>query len=633
MSHFMNSANLRVYKNRTKIDYMYVPIQNIDVGFFRRRRYSAFLLRVSITATTSQLLQKFHNRPSIRQPVPVMSWNFFNRSYSRQSWWSDIWDPIANDNRQDIRHGYTIPQKSLRTQIRQDIVKAYAPSQERRQIKTRQYTPNVYISPQRRRQTNIRQDIVKAYAPSQKRRQKKKRPESRRTIPRLPVDKDPISKDYHDQRHSDYRLSSGYDHDEDYYNRPEPRRTILRFDRDPIRNLSTSYNRPHSRWTKQCELFNEDPISNMRTETKEKHIPQQKVQNMVTNPIRDLPPLTAKVHDSIFRKKVLRINHIGIWRFGENDFFTSVSKTWNVAQCIKHVKDFLRLRCDVDLWVKNQCTFLEKEKSLSDYAGLTKLFVVQRPKGRDPGARYKSQEPDVTDPYWEGDCVSMSCGHAVVPENLFEYYWHAIKSGNIEVKCPYVPDGNNKRCEGIWELNEVSVLACLTADERLLFLNVLFTNWLDRNKNVYLCPQCDEAIIATCQNYFMCYYCGQRDENNTFCRRCLQLVIPPWMMCKNSECQKSLEQTKSLLSTCQERIIVNVRGCPVVRACPKCQCIIEFDDSDLCKHMTCPNRTCRTRFCFICLSIQNNTRHWPCGSAFAPCTPAPRQKVNIHLPL
>ncbi|XP_069101834.1 uncharacterized protein [Argopecten irradians] len=474
------------------------------------------------------------------------------------------------------------------------------------------------------------------------------RPESRDIIPWLRIARNPISNDYHEQNHSDYELTSDYDHDKQYYfrqdtpqpytppqrgrktnNRAESRQTIpgLRVDRDPISNNQLETQQPML-----SKRRVKNPVSNMHSDAKQTHSPQQKVQSLIINPVRDLPPLTSKVHDSIFRKKLLRINHIGIWRFGENDFFTSVSKTWNVAQCIKHVKDSLRLRCDVDLWVKNQCTFLEKGKSISNYGGLTKLFVVQRPKKRDPGARYKSQEPDVTDPFWEGDCVSMSCGHAVVPENLFNYYWNAIKSGNIEVKCPYVPDGNSKCCEGIWEFKEVSVLACLSADERLLFLSVLFTNWLEKNKSAYLCPQCDEAIIATCQNYFMCYFCGQRGDNNTFCRRCLQLVNPPWMMCKNSECQKSLNQTKSLLTTCQERIIVNVRGCPVVRACPKCQCIIEFDDSDLCKHMTCPNRTCRTRFCFICLSIQNNTGHWPCGSAFAPCTPAPRQKVNIHLP-
>ncbi|XP_069102526.1 uncharacterized protein [Argopecten irradians] len=362
----------------------------------------------------------------------------------------------------------------------------------------------------------------------------------------------------------------------------------------------------------------------------EKQHPLKDFRHQQPTPPRNLPPLKSPYgrvsipNDSdsdIFPPKVLPINHIGVWRFGGNDFITTVSQMWSVSQCIMYVKVFLRYRGDIDLWITNQCTFLEKEKSLSDYAGLTKLFVVQRPKKRDPGARYKSQEPDVTDPYWEA------------PENLFNYYWHQIKNGNIDVRCPSISDGNNEDCKEIWEFKDVYRLACLSQDEMLLFLSVLFTNWLERNKNVYLCPQCGDASVASCRTYFMCHVCKDRGDDHIFCRICLMAIESPSMTCKNTECSKSRKWVRSLLRACERLEIVGVHDCPKVRACPKCQCIIEFDDSDRCKHMTCPNKTCRTRFCFICLSTPNNTGYWPCGSAFDPCTPAPSHKVNRNLPV
>lgn len=172
------------------------------------------------------------------------------------------------------------------------------------------------------------------------------------------------------------------------------------------------------------------------------------------------------------------------------------------------------------------------------------------------------------------------------------------------------------------------LLACLSSDERMLFLSVLFTNWLEKNKDVYLCPQCDEAVVRSCKEYFECYYCKKKGKSHSFCIRCLRVVRAPWMLCKNSECEKGIQQTRQLLSTCSNRVIIGMPGCPTVRACPVCQCIIEFGESDRCKHMICPNRTCRTRFCFICLSTRSLSGYFPCGGAFDKCYRAPRQKVH-----
>ncbi|XP_033731732.1 E3 ubiquitin-protein ligase RNF19B-like [Pecten maximus] len=222
----------------------------------------------------------------------------------------------------------------------------------------------------------------------------------------------------------------------------------------------------------------------------------------------------------------------------------------------------------------------------------------------------------------------MSCGHAVAPENLLNYYWQEIKSGRIEVRCPSLPDENNRDCKAEWEFKEVLRHARLSADERFLFLSVLFTNWLEKNKNAYICPRCDETVIASCpdRGYFDCYYCQRKGDRYSFCTRCSQPVIPLFG-CKNSDCEQGLRQLKSLLHTCHLITIVNVPGCPKVRACPKCHYIIKFDNNNLCKHMTCFNGTCETRFCFICLSTPSQSGYWPCGGAYDECPPAPRQKI------
>jgi len=63
---------------------------------------------------------------------------------------------------------------------------------------------------------------------------------------------------------------------------------------------------------------------------------------------------------------------------------------------------------------------------------------------------------------------------------------------------------------------------------------------------------------------------------------------------------------------------------PSIRACPKCETIIEH--SIACKHMTCSS--CKTDFCFRCLGIKPQGGQWPCGSYSFACEVKPKQVLQ-----
>ncbi|XP_021357815.1 E3 ubiquitin-protein ligase RNF19A-like [Mizuhopecten yessoensis] len=323
-------------------------------------------------------------------------------------------------------------------------------------------------------------------------------------------------------------------------------------------------------------------------------------------------------------------NCIGVWRFGEGDVFTSVPKTWSVAQCISSLRKKLKedgddTGQDLDLWVKNRCIILDKKKLLSDYPGLAKLYLIRRPESRDAPHRYRTSKRDVTDPYSDDTCVIMTCSHAISPDNLYAYAWNKINNGAIDVTCPAIPDVSrpSEQCAHLWNFKDISIRACLSNDEINLFLSKMFSNWLEKQKNVYLCPNCDEAQQDTCdRSVIKCRYC-----KHSFCVKCQGPVGFAQNICTNSECQQSLPNVRNLLRNCSMRTLVDVPNCPSVRACPVCSCVIEFDEEDSCKHMSCPRNTCQAKFCFICLKVKTDTYYWPCGGAYEQCDPAKRQIV------
>lgn len=229
----------------------------------------------------------------------------------------------------------------------------------------------------------------------------------------------------------------------------------------------------------------------------------------------------------------------------------------------------------------------------------------------------------------------MSCGHGITCDNLYEYCRRQIEMGNVEFFCPAVPDQErpSEQCGSKWNFLEVREKACLSEDESNLFEIMLSSNKIQRSKDIYQCPGCSKYIESICyrRGFVVCRTCEENyDFDFKFCAFCQR----KWMgsddskTCGHVDCKQDLKRLQKVLVSCPTKEIVGIRSCPTVRACPNCNFIVEHE-GDNCKHMDCPNKYCRTKFCFVCLQIKTDKYYWPesCGGAFIHCQLAPRQSV------
>lgn len=85
-------------------------------------------------------------------------------------------------------------------------------------------------------------------------------------------------------------------------------------------------------------------------------------------------------------------------------------------------------------------------------------------------------------------------------------------------------------------------------------------------------------------------------------------------------------QVQEILNNC-EKITVqysNVPNVPSLRLCPNCMLLIEH--AEQCKEVLCVS--CKTSFCFICLSVKPSHGKLACGGYNTPCNVAPIQKLS-----
>lgn len=228
--------------------------------------------------------------------------------------------------------------------------------------------------------------------------------------------------------------------------------------------------------------------------------------------------------------------------------------------------------------------------------------------------------------------VRFSLDLLSAPDNLYSYCWSELESRKAVFKCPAIND--SKKCNKKWKFCDIVRGACLSVDEVNLFSGFLNQNWFNLDKSIQLCPQCGEAIErSACKGNIMdCLYCRKAGNKSKFCFICTR----PWpkrstsTSCDNKECGSSASRMRSVLKKCKRVRIVNVKGCPSVRACPKCKSIVQFESvEESCKHIKCP--ACQADFCFICLKVKMPSRvYWPasCGGAFDKCDVAPVQKLE-----
>ena len=185
-------------------------------------------------------------------------------------------------------------------------------------------------------------------------------------------------------------------------------------------------------------------------------------------------------------------------------------------------------------------------------------------------------------------------------------------------------------CKQEWSYSLIRQVASLTESDLEYFDVQITTNRLQSAPGFQRCPGCmiwcyrevtNTAIneraqcpVCTVARYGVAYH---------FCWQCLQDWKGPidGMYCGNGTCILGSDPRIQYLASRPSKTIGKVPGCPTVRGCPKCGILLEHTDA--CKHMDC--KSCKHKFCFVCLKSPNAQGQWPCGSHQDVCTIAPCQ--------
>jgi hypothetical protein len=191
----------------------------------------------------------------------------------------------------------------------------------------------------------------------------------------------------------------------------------------------------------------------------------------------------------------------------------------------------------------------------------------------------------------------MSCGHAIDPNNLFNYMYYCVLKGLYEIKCPYIdPVDPNNRCSQIWSYQELRKMALLNSDEKDFFEIQMSENKIRAVEDISECKKCHYHIKRhPTTTRIICQSCLIDDiQPDIFCFVCKQ----PWqrrrkIQCSNSDCGKSIAMK---LKGVAKKIICG-ESVKSIQACPKCDTLLEHIGTEYCRTMRCP---CGYKFCFVC---------------------------------
>lgn len=205
--------------------------------------------------------------------------------------------------------------------------------------------------------------------------------------------------------------------------------------------------------------------------------------------------------------------------------------------------------------------------------------------------------------------AQMSCGHTVTPMSLTDWCQRQLDDGATKFTC------GQTNCNAVWTYEEVCKMALLTPDEIKYFDDKLFANATKLKLNVKSCPGCQCRVVRADPNN-LCVKCpkcsADKKRSYNFCWQCLREwrgPVPALDRCDNKNCCNEQLQT---LKNCpdiefHDEGLKGVKGCPSIRACPKCGNLLEHSRHK-CKFINC--KRCNMKFCFICLKsyleCQNN---------------------------
>jgi len=178
----------------------------------------------------------------------------------------------------------------------------------------------------------------------------------------------------------------------------------------------------------------------------------------------------------------------------------------------------------------------------------------------------------------------------------------------------------------IWDWLTCCDAANLSQEEMIKYDQLRMDRKL--NKIYSACPTCEKICSKPEQWSYLRVNCGQGCGD--FCWNCKCKWIGVGLsICSNKGCDKS--EFNKILNDCKikslssEDFIYSNTSMPSIRACPKCDTLIEHTQN--CKHMQCV--ACKFYFCFICLGIKENEK-WPCSKqgAYEQCSLAPKQTLK-----
>jgi len=221
----------------------------------------------------------------------------------------------------------------------------------------------------------------------------------------------------------------------------------------------------------------------------------------------------------------------------------------------------------------------------------------------------KSDQPDCLSYDTEGEeNVLMPCDHSFSPTCLFQYIKTEFNDGKIPVKCP--------QCKKEWSFSVIQCATGMSVDEGIEYHSLL-EKWT-ADETVKQCPRCNMGWIK--QGGEDKVHCpNSQCDSVDLCFECLM----PWH--SSYRCGDYEERNQCLQNSKLVRINDSPISSPQIRACPRCQTLIEYKDR--CNHMTC---LCKHQFCFICLQNWIN----PQGQevhAIRTCTVAPIQQLPLLL--
>eukprot|EP00731_Ephydatia_muelleri_P001622 Em0001g1622a len=265
---------------------------------------------------------------------------------------------------------------------------------------------------------------------------------------------------------------------------------------------------------------------------------------------------------------------------------------------------------------------LEDEKCLSDYPPLgnqSQVQLVSRLLGGtsrvvDPSIR-RSKGPCMLTftEYDTPECVILPCNHIIHPDELMATCQNEVfDNRKWEIRC-FQPG-----CSTEWPLSFVAKCGA-TRKELELLEKGLSENHCNLNPaaDIRQCPGCHS-------------YCERVDPSNARarCWQCTKKTGKAYDFCWDcfgqwiGDHKCPIAGVIKTLSSAPEKDINGVK-CPSIRACPKCNSLIEHKDR--CKHMVCNLLSCKQEFCFVCLRPKVSGS-WQCGAFNTKCDTAPRQK-------